>query len=96
MTDASTSQSVIVTGAASGIGKACVEYLLTKNHNILAVDLDLDRLKTGFPKPSSNLDFCAAVYEYCRAGHKPIWENRCPNALGRNPLHKNLGRDYSR
>jgi len=60
MTDASTSQSVIVTGAASGIGKACVEYLLTKNHNILAVDLDLDRLKTGFPKPSSNLDFCAA------------------------------------
>jgi len=60
MTDGPAFQSVIVTGAASGIGKACVEYLLTKNNNVLAVDLDLDRLKTAFPKPSSNLNFCAA------------------------------------
>jgi len=53
-------QSVIVTGAASGIGKACTEHLLSKNHNVLAVDLDLMRLKAEFPKPGPNLDFCAA------------------------------------
>jgi len=53
-------QSVIVTGAASGIGKACVKYLLAKNHNVLAVDLNLERLKVEFPNASSNLGFCAA------------------------------------
>jgi len=53
-------QSVIVTGAASGIGKACTEHLLSKNHNVLAVDLGLTRLKAEFPKPGPSLDFCAA------------------------------------
>jgi len=53
-------QSVIVTGAASGIGKACVDYLLKNGHRVLAVDLDLDRLNTGFTDPDQKLDFCAA------------------------------------
>jgi len=56
----SSDQSVIVTGAGSGIGKACVDYLLEKGKRILAVDLDIVRLKTAFPNASSNLEFCAA------------------------------------
>jgi len=56
----SITQSVIVTGAASGIGKACVDYLLKNGHRVLAVDLDLDRLNAGFADPDQKLDFCAA------------------------------------
>jgi len=37
--------SVIVTGAASGIGKACTRNLLEKKHRVLAVDLDIDLLQ---------------------------------------------------
>jgi len=60
MTESSKNETVIVTGAASGIGKSCAEYLLTKNYNVLAVDLELARLKAEFPKSGPNLDFCAA------------------------------------
>jgi NAD(P)-dependent dehydrogenase (short-subunit alcohol dehydrogenase family) len=42
-------KNVLVTGAASGIGKACVEYLLTAGNRVLAMDLDIARLGSAFP-----------------------------------------------
>jgi 3-oxoacyl-[acyl-carrier protein] reductase len=43
-------QSVIVTGAASGIGKACVEYLLRGGNRVLAMDLQQEALATAYPQ----------------------------------------------
>ena len=37
-------KSVLVTGAASGIGKACVTYLLSGGNRVLAMDLRLEQL----------------------------------------------------
>jgi len=53
-------QSVVVTGAANGIGKACTEYLLAKGHQILALDLELAALQGAFQEERQNLKFCAA------------------------------------
>ncbi|GAA4342043.1 SDR family NAD(P)-dependent oxidoreductase [Pigmentiphaga soli] len=43
-------KSVIVTGAASGIGKACAAYLLAGGNRVLAMDLDMVRLAAAFPE----------------------------------------------
>jgi len=56
----SIAQTIIVTGAASGIGKASVDYLLSKHHRVVAVDLNLEALKTAFPITTPNLYIYAA------------------------------------
>jgi len=53
-------QSVIVTGAANGIGRACTQYLLEKGHRVLAVDLMVNQLETAFPDAPKNLAFHSA------------------------------------
>jgi 3-oxoacyl-[acyl-carrier protein] reductase len=53
-------KTVIVTGAASGIGKACAEYLLRGGNQVLAVDLRLDALRSAFPAASPDLALAAA------------------------------------
>jgi NAD(P)-dependent dehydrogenase (short-subunit alcohol dehydrogenase family) len=45
-----TGKTVLVTGAASGIGKACVSYLVAGGNRVLAMDLDEDRLAAAFPQ----------------------------------------------
>ncbi len=40
-----TSKTVIVSGAASGIGRACAQRLITAGNQVIAVDLDGDRLQ---------------------------------------------------
>lgn len=42
-------RTIIVTGAASGIGRACAERLLRDGHNVVAVDLKQDALTRAFP-----------------------------------------------
>ncbi|MEJ8569984.1 SDR family NAD(P)-dependent oxidoreductase [Microbaculum marinum] len=55
-----TDQSVIVTGAASGIGKACATYLLGGGNRVLAADLREEDLAAAFPQPPNNLRTVAA------------------------------------
>ena len=38
-------KSVVVTGAASGIGRACAKRLVEDGNRVVAVDLDRDRLE---------------------------------------------------
>ena len=60
MTTVVSGKNVLVTGAASGIGKACVMYLLAGGNRVLAMDLDGDRLAATFPRHDTNqLAFCA-------------------------------------
>lgn len=42
-------QTVLVTGAASGIGLACTKLLLADGHRVLAFDPQLERMKTALP-----------------------------------------------
>lgn len=42
-------KNVLVTGAASGIGKACVTYLLSGGNRVLAMDLKMEQLDATFP-----------------------------------------------
>lgn len=51
---------VVVTGAASGIGKACTSYLLRGGNHVLAVDLRIDSLQAAFPETDPALAFAAA------------------------------------
>lgn len=46
---------VIVTGAASGIGKACVQHLLETGHRVVAVDLRRQQLAEAFGAGRKNL-----------------------------------------
>lgn len=55
-----TDKVVVVTGAASGIGKACTSYLLRGSNRVLAVDLRLDSLQAAYPEASSALALSAA------------------------------------
>lgn len=48
MTAIVSGKNVLVTGAASGIGKACVNYLLGGGNRVLAVDLKIDALEAAF------------------------------------------------
>lgn len=50
-----TTQSVLVTGAASGIGLACARMLLEAGNKVLAFDIQGDRMKTALPSASDNL-----------------------------------------
>lgn len=50
---------VLVSGAASGIGKACVEYLLEGGNRVMAMDLRLDALEGAFPGRPVNLALVA-------------------------------------
>lgn len=50
---------VMITGAASGIGRACAEYLLEGGNRVMAMDLRLDALQAAFPDPSERLAFVA-------------------------------------
>lgn len=46
---------VVVTGAASGIGKACAEYLAAGENRLILADLSLDALRSAFPADSANV-----------------------------------------
>lgn len=60
MTCCVTDQAVIVTGAASGIGKVCASYLLDGGNRVLAVDLKQADLDAAFPAPPPGLRTQAA------------------------------------
>ena len=48
-------QSVLVTGAASGIGLECSRDLLADGHHVAALDLSEDALKAAHPEPHDRL-----------------------------------------
>lgn len=48
-------RTVIVTGAASGIGKACAAYLLGGGNRVVAADLEEARLRAAFPSDNPAL-----------------------------------------
>lgn len=50
-----TTQSVLVTGAASGIGLACARMLLEAGNNVLAFDIQGDRMKAALPAETDRL-----------------------------------------
>lgn len=49
------SQRVLITGAASGIGNACARMLLENGARVLALDLDADAVANSLPTDSDNL-----------------------------------------
>lgn len=49
------SKVVLVTGAASGIGKACVAYLLKCGHAVMALDRYQDALDAAFPEAGERI-----------------------------------------
>ena len=53
-------QSVLVTGAASGIGLTCAKSLLDGGICVAAVDIQGDRLKTALPESNPNLHVVVA------------------------------------
>jgi len=50
-----TDKSIIVTGAASGIGKACAERLLAGGNKVVLSDIDADRLRAVFGSETAML-----------------------------------------
>ncbi|OGA85831.1 MAG: hypothetical protein A3G27_14355 [Betaproteobacteria bacterium RIFCSPLOWO2_12_FULL_66_14] len=52
-------QTVLVTGAASGIGKACARHLLSGGHEVLAFDLQRDHLMASLPADAGRLELFA-------------------------------------
>lgn len=52
-----TGKSVIVTGAASGIGRACARRLVADGNRVVAVDLDRGRLEAEHGAETENLKF---------------------------------------
>lgn len=72
---AGSAQTVIVTGAASGIGAACTRHLLQTGNRVLAVDLDAGRLEAAHGLAGGGLAFhpgdvsdpacCAAAVAAC-------------------------------
>ncbi len=52
-----TSRTVIVSGAASGIGRACAKRLIRDGNQVVVVDLDGDRLQDEFGGETNTLKF---------------------------------------
>ena len=50
-------KSIIVTGAASGIGKACTRRLASSGNRVVAVDLERQALEENFGPETDNLKF---------------------------------------
>src|SRR3990172_6491931 len=48
-------QTVLVTGAASGIGRACARKLLDEGHDVVALDLNEEVLAAALPEDSERL-----------------------------------------
>jgi len=71
-----TGKTVLVTGAASGIGRACVTYLLSGDNRVVAMDLDEERLVAAFPRrdPSRLAFFTGSVADtaVCAASIKAV------------------------
>ena len=53
-------QSVLITGAASGMGLACAKSLFESGNFVAAVDIQGDRLKTELPESDPNLHIIVA------------------------------------
>jgi len=49
------SETVLVTGAASGIGRACTQMLLDRGACVAAFDIQRDKLEAAFPGEADNL-----------------------------------------
>ena len=49
------SETVLVTGAASGIGRACTQMLLDRGARVAAFDIQTDKLEGAFPGEADNL-----------------------------------------
>lgn len=54
------SQTIIVTGAASGIGNASARRMLDAGHQVVAVDLKREALAASLPADHPNLALCSA------------------------------------
>lgn len=52
-------KSIVVTGAASGIGRACAKRLIKDGNRVVAVDLDRDRLERELGAETEDLRFSA-------------------------------------
>jgi 3-oxoacyl-[acyl-carrier protein] reductase len=53
-------ETVMVTGAASGIGRACARLLLAEGREVVAVDLSQEALGRALPGDLSRLELCPA------------------------------------
>jgi len=65
-------QTIIVTGAASGIGLACTRDLLDEGHNVTALDLSEADLKDAYPTPLDQLLLAAGDVSEAKDGQRAV------------------------
>jgi len=58
-------QTVLVTGAASGIGRACAKKLLDEGHEVVALDLKQEALAAALPEEIADVG-CFLISEGAR------------------------------